>query len=67
MNKKLLESKMKLFGDSNVTLAKYLGIVPQTLSSKKTGKSDFKKSELEKIKERYNLTNEELEAIFFAS
>ena len=65
MNKKLLESKMKLFGDSNKTLASYLGITPQSLSAKKTGnKSDFKQVEIVKIKEKYNLSAEEVDDIF---
>lgn len=66
MNKKLLESKMKLFGDSNVSLAKFLGITPQSLSAKTNEKSDFKKCEIVKIKERYKLTSEEVDNIFFA-
>lgn len=67
MDKKLLESKMKLFGDTNVTLAKYLNITPQTLSAKKNGGADFRKNEIVKIKERYKLTNDELNTIFFAN
>lgn len=67
MDKKQLESKMKLFGDTNVTLAKYLNITPQTLSAKKNGNADFRKNELVKIKQRYNLTNDEFNAIFFAN
>ncbi|MBR3805101.1 MAG: XRE family transcriptional regulator [Clostridia bacterium] len=66
MNKKLLESKMKLFGDSNVTLAKFLGITPQSLSSKKNESSEFRQSEIVKIKERYKLSTEEVNNIFFA-
>ena len=67
MDKKLLESKMKLFGDTNLTLAKYLNITPQTLSARKNGGADFRKNEIIKIKERYKLTNDELTAIFFAN
>jgi len=66
VNKKLLESKMKLFGDSNVTLAKFLGITPQSLSSKKNESSEFRQSEIVKIKERYKLSTEEVNNIFFA-
>lgn len=67
MNKKLLESKMKLFGDNNATLAKYLNITPQTLSTKKNGGADFKKNEIVRIKERYNLTANDVDLIFFAN
>lgn len=66
MNKNLLESKMKLFGDSNATLAKFLGITPQSLSSKKNESSEFKQGEIVKIKERYKLSTEEVNNIFFA-
>ena len=37
MNKRLLESKMKMFGDTNGSLAKALGISPQSFSAKKNG------------------------------
>lgn len=51
MNKRLLESKMKLFGDTNVILAKSIGISPQSLSSKKNGTrgADFTRLEIDKI------------------
>lgn len=67
MDKKLFESKMKLYGDSNVTLAKYLGIAPQTLSAKKNNNADFTRAEIVKIRDRYNLTIAEVDAIFFAN
>ena len=69
MNKRMLESKMKLFGDTNDTLARALGISPQSFSSKKneTNGSEFKQSEIDAIKKRYSLTPEELESIFFNS
>lgn len=67
MNKRLLESKMKLFGDTNFTLAKYLERSPQALSAKKNCKNgDFTRKEIDMIKERYSLTAEEVDAIFFA-
>lgn len=68
MNKRLLEAKMKLMGDTNATLAKFIGITPQSLSAKKneTHGKEFNKSEIAKIKERYSLTAEEINAIFFA-
>ncbi len=68
MNKRVLESKMKLFGDTNLSLSKFIGISPQSLSSKKNGtrNADFTRSEIDKIKERYSLTAEEIEIIFFA-
>lgn len=68
MNKRLLESKMKMFGDTNCSLAKALGISPQSFSAKKneTNGKEFKQSEIEKIKERYSLSAVEVDEIFFA-
>lgn len=67
MNKKILESKMKLFGDTNASLAKHIGISPQSLSAKKneTNGKEFNQGEIFKIKERYSLSAEEVDAIFF--
>ncbi len=67
MNKRLLESKMKAFGDTNNSLAKALGISPQTFSAKKneTNGKEFKQSEIEKIKQRYSLSAYEIDEIFF--
>ena len=69
MNKKLLESKMKLYGDTNASIAKYIGISQQTFIAKKnqTKAADFKVGEIVKIKEKYSLSAEEVDAIFFAS
>lgn len=60
---------MKKHGDRNEDLAKYIGISPQRFSAKLngTGGADFTRSEIQKIKERYNLTAEEVDIIFFAS
>lgn len=67
MNKQIFESKMKLFGDTNFTLAKAIGISPQSLSSKKNGTNgkEFTQSEILEIKKRYFLTAEETDNIFF--
>lgn len=68
MNKRLLESKMKLHGDTNASLAEAIGLSPQSLSSKKNGTNgkEFGTSEILCIKERYSLTAEEINDIFFA-
>ena len=68
MNKNELVSKMKKYGDRNEDLAKYIGISPQRFSAKlnETGGAEFTQSEIQKVKERYNLTSEEVDAIFFA-
>lgn len=67
MNTILLRSKMVLFGDNNTTLGKALGIAYQTLSSKinNTNGAEFTQGEIRTIKERYNLTPNEIDEIFF--
>lgn len=67
MNKELLRSVMVLHGDNNKTLAVYLGISEQSVSNKiNENGTEFKKCEISKIKERYNLTSEQVDLIFFA-
>ena len=60
---------MKKHGDRNEDLARYIGISPQRFSAKLngTGGADFTGNEMRKIKQKYNLTNEEMDVIFFAS
>lgn len=67
MNKKLLKSEMIKHGDTNITLARALGICPQTLSAKinETKGSEFVQSEINIIRSRYNLTDDMVVAIFF--
>ena len=68
MNKKKLQAKMILFGDTGDTLADFLGINRSTLSYKMNQNKggEFVQGEIAKIKARYNLTAEELNDIFFA-
>lgn len=65
MNKALLESKMKLFGDTGGSLADYIGISRSTLSAKINEKAEFTQKEISMIKMRYELTAEEVDGIFF--
>ena len=65
MNGNILKSKIKLNKDKQESLAKYLGITNPTLSLKINGKSDFLGSEIQLIKQRYNLTPDEIDEIFF--
>ena len=68
MNTAKLKSVMVLQGDTNASLAQGLGICRRTLSYKMSEKrgSEFTQSEIVKIKERYALSVEEVERIFFA-
>lgn len=68
MNRKALRSVMVLHGDTNSSLAALLGISLQSVSNKlNENGSEFKQGEILKIKERYNLSAEQVESIFFAS
>lgn len=67
MNKKALKSKMALFEDTGGKLAEALGISRQRLSAKmnETKGAEFVQGEIQIIKERYNLTPDEVSEIFF--
>ena len=69
MNKNKYRSKMALFGDTNETVAKYLGITPQRNSAKVNGTrgAEYTQGEIALLKSRWSLTAEEVDAIFFAS
>lgn len=68
MNKAALKSVMVLHGDGNKELAECLGISEQSVSAKiNENGTEFKQGEIAKIIERYNLTAEQIEAIFFAA
>lgn len=72
INKKLLKSKMALYGDDQNALAAALGITIQRLSAKMNAKqvsekvkpATFTLAEVRIIMERYSLTPEEVVAIF---
>jgi hypothetical protein len=67
VNKKALKSKMALVDYTWGALAKALGITPTTLSAKinETNGAEFTQGEILFIKERYNLTANEVVEIFF--
>lgn len=66
MNKALLRSVMVLHGDTNKTLATYLGISEKSVNDKiNENGTEFKQSEIASIKKRYTLTNEQVSDIFF--
>lgn len=65
LNTNRLLSIMALFGDNQSTLAKKIGIDRSFLSRKLRKIYEFKLSELQKIKDIYNLTEKDLVDIFF--
>lgn len=67
MKKEVLRSIMVLHGDTNRDLANYLGISEQSVSNKiNENGTEFKQGEISRIKERYNLSSEQVDSIFFA-
>lgn len=66
MNKAKLKSLMALHGDTNKDIAELLNLSEQSVSSKiNENGTEFKQGEIAKIKDRYNLTPVEVDAIFF--
>ena len=67
MNKELLRSVMVLNGDTNRELANFLDISEQSVSNKiNENGTEFKQGEIAAIRQRYNLTPEQVTDIFFA-
>lgn len=66
MNSNILKSIIKLNEDTQEELAEYLGITNSTLSFKINGKNDFLRAEIQLIKQRYKLTPQEIDQIFFS-
>lgn len=65
MNVKMLNEKIQQSGLSGIELATILKIDEATLYRKKNGTSDFYRREIQVIKSVLNLTNEEVDKIFF--
>ncbi len=67
MNKNELLGVMKVYGDTQESLANSMGISRTTLNNKINGRTaDFTAPEINFIRERYSLTPEKTVTIFFA-
>ena len=67
MNSKLLRSIMVLHNDTNKTLADFLGKSEQTVCNKiNENGTEFTQGEIAMITKKYNLSAEQIFAIFFA-
>ena len=67
MNKKKLRALMVLNGDTNKSMAEYLKISEKSFSDKiNESGTEFKQSEINAIREKYDLTSEDVVSIFFA-
>lgn len=67
MDKALFKCYMTKNGDSIQTLAEALNIHPVTLYSKVKGEQPFKSPEMSIIVKRWDLTSDEVMAVFFNS
>lgn len=66
MNRYMLKSIMALHDDTIRDLADYLGITPNSVSNKiNENGTEFKQGEIAMIKERYNLSADQVDDIFF--
>ena len=67
MNSLEMKVAMKRNEDTQEKLAEALGIKISGISARINGHIDFRISEVEKIRDRYNLSNEDLVNIFFTT
>lgn len=65
MNIKLLKATIIKNGDTQETLAEAMGIQTSGLSMRINGHTEFRRSEINFIKNRYNLSSDEVDEIFF--
>lgn len=67
MNTSMLKSIMLLHNDTYKDVADFLGISETSFSNKiNENGTEFKQGEIAMIKDRYKLTPEQVEAVFFA-
>ena len=60
-----LETKIMAKGETNKTLAAFLGVNETTIYNKRTGITDFTVSEVKTLKNRLGLSETEISEIFF--
>lgn len=66
MNTKLFRSIMVLNNDTNKSLAEFLDLSEQTVCNKiNENGTEFRQGEIAMIKDRYNLTADQIADIFF--
>ena len=65
MNTQLLKSKMVEFGDTQAQLAQAIGISASNLNDKINGKVSFRQSDIAAIRNRYHLSADDVDLIFF--
>ena len=65
MNTKALKARMVANGDTQAQLAEAIGISALNLNDKLNGKVSFRQSDIAAIKERYHLSADDVDRIFF--
>lgn len=65
MNSNNLKAAMKKHDDTQEKLAEFLGLQVSGLNARINGKIEFRRSEINLIRERYGLSAEETIEIFF--
>ena len=65
MNSNNLKAAMKLHDDTQEQLAEFLGLQVSGVNARINGKIEFRRSEINLIRERYGLSPEETMKIFF--
>lgn len=66
MNTNKLRAKMALYGDTGNTLSEAINLSAQRFSAKlNDNNAEFTQGEIQAIKDRYNLTADEVDEIFF--
>lgn len=66
MNTSELKAEMARHSDTGAILADFLNLTPTSVSLKLNGKRDFTQGEIAKIKERYGLSAQRIDDIFFS-
>ena len=65
MNSKLLKATIIKNGDTQEKLADAMGLITSGLNMRINGHIEFRRNEINFIKQRYSLTSEEVDEIFF--
>ena len=65
MNSKLLKATIIKNGDIQEKLADAMGLITSGLNMRINGHIEFRRNEINFIKQRYSLTSEEVDEIFF--
>ncbi len=65
MNSNLLKSVIVRNGDTQEKLAEAMGLPTSALNMRINGRIEFRRNEINFIKQRYELSSEEIDNIFF--